>query len=246
MKVLGIDIGGTRIKGSIVNTDTGELLEKPHLVPTPSSLKPAPIVDIISDIADHFQWKGPIGCGYPGVVRQNVTYTATNFDKSWIGINLAQKINEKTGETAWIVNDADAAGIAEMTMGAGQNQRGVVIVLTIGTGIGSALFTDGYLLPNTEFGLIIINGEIAEKSISSVSRERENISWKEWAQLFDYYLHYLDTLFSPKLFIIGGGGAENPDKYMPYMKIKIPIITAQYRNKAGIIGAAMAAASQLK
>ena len=246
MNVLGIDIGGTGIKGSIVNAEKGELLEDHLRVPTPPSLKPEPVLDIIKDIADHFKWNGPLGCGYPGVILQNVVHTATNFDPSWIGINLAQKIIEKTKNPAWIINDADAAGIAEMHFGAGRNQKGVVIVLTVGTGIGSAFFTDGQLLPNTEMGLIVMNGAFAEKSISSIVRERENLTWEKWAQRFDRYLHYLNTLFTPNLFIIGGGGAKDPDNYIPYLTIKTPIVAAEHRNMAGIIGAAMAAFTQLK
>ncbi len=246
MNVLGIDIGGTGIKGSLINVETGELLGDQLRVKTPSSLKPEPVLDVIKDITDHFKWEGPLGCGYPGVILQNVVHTATNFDSSWIGINLADKIIEKTNNPTWIVNDADAAGIAEMHFGAGRNKNGVVIVLTVGTGIGSAFFTNGQLLPNTEMGLIIMNGDYAEKSISSVVRERENLTWEDWAKRFDHYLQYLNNLFSPNLFIIGGGGASEPNNYVPYLTIETALVAAEHRNNAGMIGAAMAAFNQLK
>ncbi len=244
MNVLGIDIGGTGIKGSLINIKTGELTGDHLRIQTPPSLKPEPVLDVIEEIVDHYKWEGLLGCGYPGVIIQNVINTATNLDPSWIGINLAEKIKEKTNNTSWIINDADAAGIAEMHFGAGRNIKGVVIVLTVGTGIGSAFFADGQLFPNTEMGLIIMNKNFAERSISSVARERENLTWEDWAKRFNHYLQYLNTLFSPDLFIIGGGGAIEPNNYVPYLTIDTPLVPAEHRNNAGMIGAAMAALNQ--
>ncbi len=240
-EILGIDIGGSGIKGAIVDTATGELVGMRHRIDTPKPATPDAIAEIILQITKHFKWKGDIGCGFPAVVQNGLVYTASNIDTSWININAKKLFSKATGLTVTVVNDADVAGLAEMKFGAGKKQRGVVILITIGTGIGTAIFTQGKLLPNTEFGHIQLNGAIAENSISDAARKREELDWETWAKRFNEYLVLLEKLFYPDLFILGGGASKKTDKFMHLLTVNTKIIPAKLQNNAGIVGAALTA-----
>jgi polyphosphate glucokinase len=241
MEMLGIDIGGSGIKGAPVDTDQGVLLVPRYRVPTPESARPAQVSESVAQVVRHLGWKGPIGCGFPAALRAGVALTASNIHKSWIGTNAAALFEEATGCPVAVVNDADAAGLAEMTFGAGRGRKGVVIVVTLGTGIGTALFTDGCLLPNTELGHIEINGMDAEARASDAARKRERLSWKKWARRLNEYLGRLEFLFWPDLIILGGGASKKYEKFIQYLNIQAEIVPAQFLNEAGIVGAALAA-----
>lgn len=243
MKILGIDIGGSGIKGAIVGTDEGTMLTARYRIPTPQPSKPKAVGKVVAKIARHFDWEGPIGCGFPAVVRRGVTLTAANVHKKWIDKDAAALFSKKTDCEVYVVNDADAAGLAEVHFGAGRGREGVIILVTIGTGLGTALFTDGELVPNTELGHIEIRGEDAELWASDAARKREDLSWKAWAKHFDKYLRTLEFLLWPDLIILGGGASKKKrrKKYLPYLSVKTEIVPAQMGNDAGIIGAALAA-----
>lgn len=244
MKVLGIDIGGSGIKGAIIQTRTGELLTERHRIVTPNPATPFAVADVIKQIAKHFGWKGPIGIGFPAVVQAGVAKTASNIDKSFIGTDIEKLFSEVTGCKVHIVNDADAAGFAEMKFGAGKGNKGLVLLITVGTGIGTVLFTQGKLVPNTEFGHVILpNGLTGEKHSSDAVREKQKLSWKEWAQRFNEYLLHMEFLLSPDLIIIGGGASKEEEKehFFQYFTIKTKIVTAKLQNQAGMVGAAVAA-----
>lgn len=241
MEILGIDIGGSGIKGALVNAETGELLTKRHRVDTPKPSKPAAVADVMQEMVDHFSWKGVVGCTFPAIIRNGVVYSAANVDKSWIGTDAKKLFEEKTGCHFTIINDADAAGIAEMVFGAGRDVSGVVIMLTLGTGIGTALFVDGHLAPNTELGHIEMNGGDAERQAADSARKREDLDWKTWGKRLNQYFQTLEFLLSPDLFIVGGGVSKKHEKFFKYIETRAPIVPAQMRNHAGIIGGAMAA-----
>lgn len=240
MKVLGIDIGGSGIKGAPVNTKTGELLGERYRIPTPQPSTPKAVAKVIAKIARHFDWKGPIGCGFPGVVQGGITKSAANVDKAWIGADAAGLIGKATGCPTKVYNDADVAGLAEMAFGAGKDRKGVVMLITIGTGLGTCIFTEGVLLPNTELGHIEFNGQDAELFASDAARKREHLSWKKWGKRFDAYLNYLYKLFSPDLIILGGGASKKFEKFSEYITVPTEVVTAETLNEAGIIGAALA------
>ena len=241
MEVLGIDIGGSGIKGAPVNAETGVLTAKRRRIPTPQPSAPEAVAEVVAEVARHFNWSGPIGCTFPAVIRHGVAYTAANVDKSWIGTNGDALIAAKTGCPVRLLNDADAAGIAEMEFGAGKGRLGVVIMITLGTGIGSAIFVDGKLLPNTEFGHMEIRGKDAEDRASDRIRTEEKLSWKKWGGRVSEFLNRMEALFSPDLFIIGGGVSKKQAEFFPLLQIKTDIVPAQSLNEAGIIGAALAA-----
>ncbi len=240
MNLLGIDIGGTGIKGALVNVETGELATERFRIPTPQPSLPNSVADVVGQIADHFNYKGPAGITFPAIVKQGIIYSAANVDESWIGTNANQIFASHVGGPVETVNDADAAGIAEMRFGAGRDRNGVVILLTLGTGIGSAIFLNGQLLPNTEFGHLKIRGKDAEKRASERVREEKNLSWKRWSKHLSEFLVELEKLFSPDLFIIGGGVSKKAPKFLSYLttKTEVLIVPAQMQNSAGIIGAA--------
>lgn len=240
MKALGIDIGGTGIKGAPVNVETGELLAERFRIPTPHPALPNTVADVVEQIAKHFDYSGPAGITFPAIVKKGVVYSATNVDKSWIGTDAEALFRSHLGGPVTVVNDADAAGIAEMHFGAGRGRSGIVILLTFGTGIGSAIFHEGKLLPNSELGHIQIQGKDIEKRASEKVREDKGLTWKKWAGRVSDYLAYLEKLFSPDLFIIGGGVSNKAEKFLPYLTSKTEVIIepAQMRNEAGIIGAA--------
>jgi polyphosphate glucokinase len=241
MKDLGIDIGGTGIKGAPVDTDTGTLLASRYRLLTPSPAKPQAVAETVAKICKHFNWKGRLGIGFPGVVRKGVTLTAANIHKDWEGLNAAKFIKKVTGRKTCIINDADAAGLAEIAFGAGKDRQGVILLITIGTGIGTAIFSDGYLVPNSEFGHLLMDGVEAEWYASDAARKRENLSWKKWGRRFDQYLHTMEKLFWPYLIILGGGVSKKHAQYMQYITVQAEVLPAQMLNEAGIIGAAVGA-----
>lgn len=241
MKILGVDIGGTGIKGAPVDTAKGTLLAERFRVPTPQPSKPEAVAEVVAEVAQNFKWKGPIGCTFPAVVKQGVVYSAANVDKTWIGANGQVVLEQSTGCTVTLVNDADAAGIAEMRFGAGKGHNGVVIMLTLGTGIGSAIFINGTLVPNTELGHLEIRGKDAEQRASDHIRQEKELSWPQWAERVDEYLQRVEMLFSPDLFIVGGGVSKKHERFLPLLNTRAQILPAQLLNDAGIVGAALAA-----
>jgi polyphosphate glucokinase len=241
----GIDIGGTGIKGAPVDLKTGMLQGERFRLDTPHPAEPKHVAGAVGEIVRHFDWRGPIGVTFPGVVVNGVVHTAANVDKSWIGLSAAEVFGPALGadaDTPFVINDADAAGLAEITHGAALGQNGVVLMLTLGTGIGSALFTDGHLVPNTELGHLQIRGKDAEHRASAKVREDKQLSWNKWAERLQEYLDAVEKLFSPNLVIFGGGVSKNPDKFMPLLHMRARMVPAQLANSAGIIGAALAAA----
>jgi len=240
MQVLGIDIGGSGIKGAPVDVEKGVMLTDRYRIPTPRPAKPEPIAKTVAKIAKYFKWDGPIGCGFPAVVRHGIVHTAANIHNSWIGTNAIDLFRTATNCPVKVVNDADAAGLAEMSFGAGKGCMGVVLLVTIGTGLGTSLFTDGVLLPNTELGHIEIDCEDAELMASDAVRKRDALSWEKWAKRLDTYLTRLESLIWPDLIILGGGVSKKFDMFMPHLNVQAEIVIAESLNEAGIIGAALA------
>jgi polyphosphate glucokinase len=241
MQLLGIDVGGSGIKGAPVDSTTGELLAERYRIKTPKGAKPEPVAETVAKIARHFGWSDPIGIGFPAPIRNGVALMAANISEEWVGVNANKLFSKATGCPCTTLNDADVAGMAEMEFGAGRDQAGTVIVLTLGTGIGTAIFHDGRLFPNAEFGHLEMNGKDAEARASDAARKRENLSWKKYAKRLNRYLKAMEKLFWPNLFIVGGGISKQHEKYLPLLSIDTPVIPAQQFNEAGIIGAALAA-----
>lgn len=241
MHILGIDIGGSGIKGVPVDTKTGKLLSGRYRIATPRPATPNAVADTVAKITEHFDWSGPIGCGFPAVVQRGVVRSAANIHESWIGTDVVELFRKTTSCAVYVINDADAAGIAERHFGAGRNQAGVVLLVTVGTGLGTAVFTDGELLPNTEFGQIIIRGQIAERYTSDFVRKEAGLSWTEWAGRFNEYLKRMEFLISPDLIIIGGGASKKLHKFEDYLNVQAKVVAAELKNEAGMVGAAMAA-----
>ncbi len=237
--ILGIDVGASGIKGAKVNLRDGSLDGSRFRVETPKPSTPKAMGDAIKEIVDYFAYSGPIGIGFPAIVKDGVALSAANIDKKWVGTNIETTFSEATGCPVFATNDADAAGMAEMAYGAGRNQNGLVMLITIGTGLGSAMFYRGVMVPNTELGhLIFPKKEAAEKYCSSGARERLKISRSEWAVRFNGYLEHLDRLFSPDLLILGGGESKYFEKYKELLKVRAKVVPAMLLNNAGIIGAA--------
>ncbi|MFD3945097.1 polyphosphate--glucose phosphotransferase [Streptomyces sp. NPDC058579] len=248
MDVFGVDIGGSGIKGAPVDLERGELAEPRHKVLTPHPATPDGVAGCVVEVVENFGWSGPVGVTFPGVVAGSTIRTAANVDKGWIDMDAGKLLGDRLGGLeVTILNDADAAGIAEMTFGAGRGRKGTVILLTLGTGIGSALFVDGRLVPNTELGHLELKGHDAEKRASTKAKEDEDLSWEHWAtRRLQKYLAHVEMLFSPELFIIGGGVSRKADKFLPLIEdIRAEIVPAQLENNAGIVGAAMAAARRV-
>jgi len=241
MHILGIDIGGSGIKGAPVDVENGLLLAERYRLPTPNGAKPGPVAGVVAEVARQFDWHAPIGCGFPAVIREGIAETAANINQKWIGTNVSQLFTEATQCPVYVVNDADAAGLAEVTFGAGKGVKGVILMITIGTGLGSALFIDGKLVPNTELGHIEVDCDEAELFASDVVRKEQALSWRKWAKRLDKYLCTLESLFSPDLMIIGGGAAKKQDQFLPLLTLHTRIIPARLGNDAGIVGAALAA-----
>ncbi len=246
--ILGVDIGGSGIKGAPVDIKKGVLAEERFRIPTPHLSVPEAIGDTVAEIANHFRWKGPIGCTFPAIIRKGTVYSAANVDKSWIGVDGRKLLKKKTGCPVLLINDADAAGIAEMRYGAGRlrAKKGVIFVLTLGTGIGSAVFVDGSLLPNTELGHLEMGGMESEHYASDLIRKKEDLNWEEWAARVNEYLDLLEALFSPDLFILSGGVSKRHKKYLHLLKTRAQVVPAQLLNEAGIVGAALAAKTLVK
>jgi len=240
--VLGIDIGGTGIKGAPVDTATGMLTASRHRIPTPHPATPLAVTDTVGQIAGFFEWNGIAGAAFPAVVKDGVALSAANVDPSWIGTNARELFTKTIGAPVTVVNDADAAGIAEIEFGAGKGVKGVVIVVTLGTGIGSAVFVDGVLVPNTELGHIKLGKKDAEQMAADSVREALGLSWHRWAARLTDYFSVLDQLFSPDLVIVGGGVSKKAAKFLPLIVSDLEIVPAQLLNEAGIVGAAVNAA----
>ena len=240
MEILGIDIGGTGIKGAPVNTETGELTQERFRIPTPHPATPEAVVKVVNQIAKHFSWKGAIGCTFPARIKKGIARTAANVDKSWLGVNVEKLIEKKTGCATVVLNDADAAGVAEMAFGAGRARDGMVLLLTFGTGIGSALFMDQKLVPNTEFGHIEMHKGPAERYAADSARKKKDLKWGEWAIRVQEYLDRIEFLLAPDLIIIGGGVSKPSKKtrYFHDLRTDADLKTALLQNDAGIIGGA--------
>jgi len=239
MEVLGIDIGGSGIKGAIVDVVKGEMITERHRIPTPQPATPEAVAETVNELVKHFDWKGKIGCGFPAVVRNGIVLTASNIDNSWIGVNVNEIFSKATGCETLVANDADVAGIAEVKFGVGKESKGVVILITIGTGIGTVIFNNGVLLPNTELGHIEMNGMIAEKYTSDAARKKHDLKWKAWGMRFNRYLELMCFYFSPDLIILGGGASKKFEKFSDNITVDVPVVPAQLENQAGIVGAAI-------
>jgi polyphosphate glucokinase len=240
----GVDIGGSGIKGGLVDLEIGQLIGERVQIETPKPSQPDPVNAVVAQIVDAFGWTGRIGVTFPGVMKHGVAYTAANVDKSWIGTDVDAGLEKLVPGTVATLNDADAAGIAEMRYGAGRERDGVVLMLTFGTGIGSALFVDGHLVPNTEFGHIQVDGKDGEHRASAAVREREGLDYATWAQRVDHYLDVLEASLWPDLIIVGGGVSRQADEWVPLLTTRTPVVPAQLQNDAGIVGAALAAAER--
>jgi len=241
-KLLGIDIGGTGIKGAPVDTETGQLLADRHRILTPHPATPSAVAAVVGEVATFFNWKEATGATFPAVMKNGVACTAANVDPSWIGTDAGKLFSEAIGAPVTVLNDADAAGVAEMEFGAGKGVPGVVIMVTLGTGIGSAVFLDGKLVPNTELGHLRMGKKDAERLAADSVRDAEQLTWKQWAKRLDEYFEYVEALFSPDLIIVGGGVSKKSDKFLPLISTRVDIVPAQLLNEAGIVGAAVAAA----
>ena len=240
--VLGIDIGGSGIKAAPVDTATGQFLAERQKLLTPQPATPEALAKVVAQLVRSFEWTGLVGITFPGVVVDGVVRTAANVDSSWIGVDAVKLFGSETNLTVTVLNDADAAGVAEIHFGAGKDVQGTVLLLTLGTGIGSALFTDGVLVANTEFGHIEIRGKDAEKRASDHAREEHHLSWGDWAGRVDEYLEHMEALLSPGLIIIGGGVSRKSSKFLPLLtaRVRANVVPAALQNEAGIVGAAMA------
>jgi polyphosphate glucokinase len=237
--ILGIDVGATGLKGALIDIRTGKLITERHRIPTPQPATPEAVIAELVNLVKHFEWKGTIGLGFPSVIVNGEARTAANIDESWIGKNVEQMLSEHTGCAVKALNDADAAGIAELYFGAGDGQKGLFMLITVGTGLGSAVIADGVLVPNTELGHLQFEKKVAEKYISESVRKKENLSWEEYGKRLNKYLKHLERLFSPDMIILGGGGSKHFEKYSKQLKPQYTkIIPAQMLNDAGIIGAA--------
>jgi polyphosphate glucokinase len=237
----GVDIGGSGIKGCLVDLEIGQLIGERVRIETPQPSLPDPVYGVVAKIVDSFGWTERIGVTFPGVMKHGVAHTAANVDKTWIGTDVDAGLEQLIPGSVITLNDADAAGIAEMRYGAGREQRGVVLMLTFGTGIGSALFVDGHLVPNTEFGHIQVDGEDGERRASAAAREREDLDYPTWARRVDRYLDVLEAGVWPDLIIVGGGVSKKAHKWVPLLTTRTPVVPAQLQNDAGIVGAALAA-----
>ncbi len=237
---MGIDIGGSGIKGTMVDVDTGELTAERYRLPTPVKARPDDVADTVAEVVKHFNYMGPVGYGFPAVIRQGVVYTAANISKRWIETHVEDLFKNATGCPSYVLNDADAAGLAEMRFGIGREYpKGVVMMITLGTGLGTAIFVDGKLVPNTELGHIEIRGKDAEVRASDAARQTKEMTWEEWADRLNEYLHAIERLFWPDLIVLGGGVSKLSNKFIPLLRLQTKVVPAQLLNQAGMIGAAI-------
>lgn len=239
----GIDIGGTGMKGAPVDLATGWLAGDRYRVDTPQPATPEAMVPVVAEVVAAHHWSGPVGVCFPSVVDRGVVRTAANIDDSWLGVDAAALFSGALGQPVKVVNDADAAGLAEMRWGVGRDHAGVVLCLTFGTGIGSGLFVDGRLVPNTELGHLELDGADAELAASNAARRRDGLSWSEWAERVDHYLKHVVALFSPELIIVGGGASKKPERWLDRVDPGCDVVVASMANNAGIAGAALVAPS---
>lgn len=230
------------MKAGPVDLEAGELTAERFKINTPQPATPEAMAGVVAELVGRFDWSGPIGVAFPGVIRGGVTLTAANVDKAWIGTDADELFTKATGSEVHVVNDADAAGLAEVRFGAGRDRAGVVLLLTLGTGIGSALFVDGTLVPNTELGHLEIDGHDAESQAAASARDRDGLSWTDWARRVERYLRTVVMLFSPSLIIVGGGASRKADKWLPHIHVDAEVVPAALTNEAGIVGAALVGA----
>jgi polyphosphate glucokinase len=240
--VMGVDIGGTGIKGAPVDIVKGVLVGERFRILTPQPATPKAVADVVGEVVEHFAWKGPVGATFPAVVKDGFTLSAANVDKEWIGANADELFTQRLDMPVTVLNDADAAGLAEMAFGAGKGRNGIVIMVTLGTGIGSGMFLDGKLVANSELGHIEVNGKDAEKRAADSVRVRKEMSWKDYAKRVEEYIRKLDALLWPDLVIIGGGASKKGEKFLPLIDVRPEVVAATLQNEAGIVGAALAAA----
>lgn len=238
-KILGVDIGASGIKGAVIDIRNGEMLTERLRLETPQPATPQAVVKTFAELIKLHQWSGPVGCGFPAIVKNGVAHSAANIDRSWIGKNIAKLFSRATDCEVRVLNDADAAGIAEMQYGNGFGKKGVVLMLTLGSGIGSALFMDGRLVPNTELGHVFLHGKIAENYAANSIRKKQELTWDEWGTRLNEYLNHIQRLFSPDLILLGGGVSKRFDKYEEFLNVKATIKPAKLLNNAGSIGAAL-------
>ncbi|MCK0189404.1 polyphosphate--glucose phosphotransferase [Arenibacter sp. F20364] len=242
MEILGIDVGGSGIKGALVNMETGEMITERFRIPTPKSRKPKPMAEVVAKIVEHFDYDGPIGCGFPTVIKKGICKTPGNLHKKWAGVNVNELFSEATGLPVTVVNDADAAGYASMNFGVGRGKEGLVLMITIGTGLGSGAFYNGDLIPNFELGQIPYKKyDKIELWAAASAKEREELSYKKWGKRFNVFLEFVELIVSPDLIVLGGGTSKDWDEFKDCITIETPVIPAELQNHAGIIGAAAAA-----
>ncbi|THJ67533.1 ROK family protein [Arthrobacter echini] len=247
--VIGVDIGGTGIKGGIVDLEKGSMIGDRYRIPTPQPATPEAVAEVVRQIVVELSSRpeapdadGPVGVTFPAIIQHGVARSAANVDKSWVDTDVDALFTEVLGREVRVMNDADAAGLAEVRYGAGKGRKGTVLVITLGTGIGSAFIFDGKLVPNAELGHLEIDGHDAETKASAVARERDGISWEDYAVRLQRYFSHVEFLFSPELFIVGGGISKRGNEYLPLLDLRTPIMVAQLKNHAGIVGAALQAA----
>nr|WP_040495088.1 ROK family protein [Ilumatobacter nonamiensis] len=240
-RALGIDIGGTGMKAAIVDLATGDLLSDRFRIDTPHPARPEAMADVVVELVRHLEWEGSVGCAFPAVVRNGHVESAANIDKSWLDVDADALFTDALGVEVHMINDADAAGLAEVRYGVAAGRKGVVMMLTFGTGIGSGLFIDGMLVPNTELGHLELDGHDAESKAAASARKRHDWSWHHWTKKVQHYLEHVEKLFSPDLFVVGGGVSKKPEKWLDHIEIDTEIVVASMANNAGIVGAALVA-----
>ena len=247
MKILGIDIGGTGIKGAVVNTKTGELLTERFRIPTPQPATPEAVADVVKEMVKHFNWKKAVGCSFPTTIVNGKCIHSGNLSSSWLDVRVDKLFKKVCKLPFFVSNDADLAGLAEVSLGAAKKEKGLVIVVTIGTGIGSGLFFNGKLIPNLEVGRMLhTNGEIIEFYTADSARKKENLSLEDWAKRFNALLAYLKIVYSPSLIVLGGGISKKFNTFKQYLTSDVKVKVAEFKNNAGIIGAAMYASKKCK
>ncbi len=247
MHILGIDVGGSGIKGALVETTTGELLNERLRLETPRPATPEVVGMTLRTLIEQYHWSGAVGVGFPAAIQHGIARTAANIDPAFIGLPVADYFSRQTDAPIYVANDADVAGLAEMRFGAGKGIAGVVLIVTIGTGLGTALFSDGHLLPNTELGhLLLDNGQEAERYASEAVRDAKQLKWKDWGDRLNHYLITLENLFWPDLIVLGGGASKKLEKFAARITTQTPVVAARFLNQAGIVGAALFAETQLQ